>query len=138
MSDANKALGRRWFEEVWNQGRAATIDELLSPNVVVHGLGPDQHGPEEFKLFHRQYRASFPDINIRVDQVVAEGDMVAIRWSGSGTHRGSDLGIPATGKRVTFSGMLFARVDGGQMVEGWNIFDQFGMLHQLGVVSLPS
>lgn len=137
MSAENKAICRRWFEEVWNQGRTATIDELLAPNVVVHGLGPDQRGPDEFKPFHRQYRASFPDIHIQVDDVVAEGDLVAVRWSGRGTHQGDHLGFKATNRPVSFSGMVFVRVKDGRLVEGWNLFDQFGMLQQLGVVSLP-
>ena len=137
MSAENKAMCRRWFEEVWNQGRAATIDELLAPDAVVHGLGPDQHGPDEFKPFYRQYRASFPDIHIHVDELVAEGDRVAVRWSGKATHKGDDLGFKATGRPVAFSGMVFVRVKDGRLVEGWNLFDQLGMLQQLGVVNLP-
>ena len=137
MSAENKALCRRWFKEVWNEGRTATIDEILAPTAVVHGLGPDQVGPEGFKPFHKQYRAAFPDIHIEVDDLAAEGDIVAIRWSGSGTHTGHDLGFPATNTRVTFTGMVFVRFKNGQLVEGWNLFDQLGMLQQVGVVNLP-
>jgi steroid delta-isomerase-like uncharacterized protein len=134
MSEANKALIRRWFDEVWTKGSVDAIDELMSTSAVICGLGEDFCGPDGFKPFHAAYRAAFPDVEIHVDDVVAEGDMVAARWSGSGTHRGDALGFPATGKRVEFRGMVFARVEDGKLVAGWNNFDQLGMLQQLGAV----
>ena len=137
MSDANKALVHRWFEEVWSKGRVAAIDEMLASHGVVHGLGADAHGPEGFKPFHAAYRSAFPEVTIQVDDIVAEGDIVAARWSGWGTHRGEGLGFAATGRQVRFSGMVFVRIENGQLVEGWNIFDQLGMLQQLGIVSSP-
>ena len=138
MSLENKTLVRRWFEEVWNQGRVAGIDEMLANHAIVHGLGPDLHGAAEFKQFHSAYRNAYPDVVIHVDDLVAEGDVVAVRWSASGTHRGDGLGFPATGRHVRFTGMVFIRVEAGKLVEGWNNFDQLGMFQQLGVVSLPS
>lgn len=138
MSTENKALIRRWFEEVWNQGRAPAIDEILAETGVVHGLGSDALGPAGFKAFHSAYRDAFPDVQIQIDDIVAEGDTVAARWSGTATHRGGGLGVPATGRQVRFSGMVFVRVEQGKLVEGWNNFDQLGMLQQLGVVNLPA
>jgi steroid delta-isomerase-like uncharacterized protein len=137
MSTENKALLRRWFEEVWNRGRVEAIDELLSSDAVIHGLGADTHGPDGFKPFHAAYRSAFPDVTLRIDEIVAEGNIVALRWSGTGTHRGTGLGFDATGRRVQFSGMVFARVENGRLVEGWNNFDQLGMLQQLGVPNVP-
>ena len=137
MSAENKALVRRWFEEVWNQGREASIDEMLASDAVVHGLGPSLRGPSEFKPFQALYRSAFPDIDIQVDDVLAEGDLVAARWSGVGTHRGDGLGFRATSKRAQFKGLVILRVRDGKIVEGWNSFDQLGMLQQLGVVTLP-
>ena len=137
MSSENKALMRRWFDEVWNRGRVEAIDEMLAGHAVIHGLGADAHGPDGFKAFHSAYRDAFPDVTIRIDDIVAEGDMVAVRWSGTGTHGGAGLGFEPSGRRVQFSGMLFTRIDNGKFVEGWNIFDRLGMLHQLGVSSLP-
>jgi steroid delta-isomerase-like uncharacterized protein len=137
MSAENKALMRRWFEEVWSQGRVAAIDEMMSTRVVVQGLGDNVQDIAGFKQFHTMYRSAFPDVRIQVDDVIAEGDKVAVRWSGSGTHRGNDLGFPATGTAIQFTGMTFARVENGKLVEGWNVFDQLGMLQQLGVVNLP-
>jgi len=137
MSAENKALVRRWFEEVWNKGREAAIDDMLGPRAVVHGLGPDMQGPEAFKSFQRAYRNAFPDVKIHLEAIVTEGDTVATRWAGTGTHLGDGLGFPATGKQVHFTGMLFVTVENGKLVEGWNNFDQLGMLQQLGIVNLP-
>ena len=137
MSSENKDFVRRWFEEVWNKGRADAIDEMMASDAMVHGLGPAAlRGPAGFKPFHAQYRDAFPDVTIQIDAVVEEGDLVAARWSGVGTHRGAGLGFAATGRTVHFSGMTFARVQGGKLVEGWNVFDQLGMLQQCGVVNL--
>jgi steroid delta-isomerase-like uncharacterized protein len=137
MSAENKAMVRRWFEEVWNKGREGAVDELLHAPAVVHGLGPDLEGPDAFKGFHRAYRNAFPDVRIQIEGIVSEGDTVAARWAGTGTHQGDGLGFPATGRQVQFRGMTFARVENGKLVEGWNTFDQLGMLQQLGVVSVP-
>jgi steroid delta-isomerase-like uncharacterized protein len=138
MSTENKALVRRWFEEVWSKGRAEAIDEMLANDAVVHGLGAPVQGPAGFKTFHAAYRNAFPDVTIQVDDIVAEGDIVAARWSARGTHRGEGLGVAATGRHIQFSGMVFVRVEDGRLVEGWNNFDQLGMLEQLGVVNLSA
>lgn len=138
MSQQNKALVQRWFDEVWTQGRVTSIDELMAPSCIVHGLGEEMRGPESFKRFHSAYRNAFPDVRLTVDHMVAEGDTIAARWSGTGTHNGNGLGLPATGRQVRFSGMTFARIQNGKLVEGWNVFDQLGMFQQLGVVNLPA
>ena len=138
MSAENKVLMRRWFEEVWNRGRAAAIDEMLAGQAMIHGLGPQAMNVNAFKQFHTQYRSAFPDVRIQVDDVIAEGDKVAVRWSGSGTHQGDSLGFAASGNAVRFTGMTIGRVENGKIVEGWNVFDQLGMLQQCGVVNLPA
>ena len=139
MSSENKALVRKWFQEVWNRGSVAAIDEMLTADAVVHGLGPaDLRGPAGFKPFHAAYRDAFPDVVVEINEIIDEGHIVAVRWTGTGTHQGSGLGIPPTGKRAHFTGMTFLKVHHGQLVEGWNNFDQLGMLQQLGVVNLPS
>jgi steroid delta-isomerase-like uncharacterized protein len=138
MSGDNKAFIRRWFDEVWNKKRTEAIDEMMDANCVVAGLGQPLRGPAEFKAFHAAYIDAFPDVEIRVEQIVGEGDIVAARWSGGGTHRGAGLGFAATHKSASFSGMTFARVENGKLVEGWNAFDQLGLLQQLGVVKLPA
>jgi steroid delta-isomerase-like uncharacterized protein len=137
MSAENKALVRRWFDEVWNTGSVSAIDEMLASNAVVHGLGPDLRGPAEFKPFHVAYRSAFPDVRLQVEEVIAEGDLIAARWSATGTHRGDSLGFASTGRRAQFTGLTMVRIQGGKIVEGWNNFDQLGMFQQLGVVTLP-
>ena len=138
MADQGAALVKRWFDEVWTQGKAASIEELMSPGCVVHGLAAGTLDKAGFKQFHAAYRNAFPDVRITVDQAVSEGDMVAVRWSGTGTHKGDGLGFPATNKRVEFTGMTFVRVQDGKLVEGWNNFDQLAMFTQLGIVHLPN
>ena len=137
MSEQNKTLVRRWFEQVWNKGRAESIDELLSERSVVHGLGTDLHGPAGFKPFHAAYRDAFPDLALQIEHMLADDDLVAVHWTATATHGGGGLGFAATGKRVSFSGMTLIRVEGNKLIEGWNSFDQLGLLQQLGVVSLP-
>ena len=136
MSEANKALVRRWFNEVWNEGRAETIDELMAADSRVHGLGDLPSGPAGFKPFHAAFRNAFPDMQITLDDLVAEGDKVASRFTATATHRGDGLGFPATNRPARFTGMGCIRVRNGKLVEGWNNFDQLGMLQQLGVVNL--
>lgn len=141
MPHENADLVRRWFEEVWNQRRAEAIDELLAPETIVHGLGEggaDIQGTGLFKQFHRQFTEAFPDMHITVEEVVCRGDMAAARFSGSGTHRGDHLGVPATGKAVTFTGMSFMRWRDGQIVEGWNNVDIPGILMQVGLLAPTS
>ena len=138
MSNAHGDLVRRWFKEVWTESRHESIDELMHPQCIVHGLGDVRHGAEAFKAFHSAYLDAFPDVSLTVDHVIVEGDTAAARWSGSGTHTGKGLGFAATGKRVTFTGMTFARIQNGKIIEGWNCFDQLGMMLQLGVVAMPA
>ena len=138
MSAQNKTLVRRWFDQVWNKGRTEAIDELLSDRSVVHGLGDELVGPSGFRPFHAAYRNAFPDLTLQIDRMVAEDDLVAVHWSASATHSGGGLGFAATGKPVKFSGMAFIRVEGNKLVEGWNSFDQLGLLQQIGVVTLPA
>ena len=137
MSEQNKDFVRRWFEEIWNKGRASAVDEMLPANGVIHGLEGAMRGPAAFKAFHAAYREAFPDVTIHIDDMVAEGDVVAVRWTGTATHNGNGLGFPATQKRIQFTGMGFVRVADDKLIEAWNNFDQFGMLQQLGVVSPP-
>jgi steroid delta-isomerase-like uncharacterized protein len=135
MSAENKALVVRWFDEVWNRGRRDAIDEMFAPDGVAHGLGENVRGPEEFKVFHARFRGAFPELRVEIDDLIAEGDKVAYRFTASGTHRGDTLGFAATNRSMRFSGMGVARIRDGNIVEGWNVLDQLSMLSQLGVVA---
>jgi steroid delta-isomerase-like uncharacterized protein len=137
MSEANKALIQRWFDEVWNQGRESTIDELFAADGVGRGLSDtdvDVHGPEEFKPFVRNLRGCFPDIRITIEDSIAEGDKVMVRVRVDGTHKGGGLGVPPTGRRVSIAGIVLVRMKNGQIVEGWNSWDQLGLLRQIGAL----
>jgi predicted ester cyclase len=130
----NKALTRRWFEEVWNKRREETIDEMIGPGGIIHGLadgGEDLPGPGEFKRFYRQFRSGFPDLRVTVDQVIAEGDVTAARFTAYGTHAGDGLGIKATGRPVRFGALVMARWKDGKIVEAWNEFDAAGLMRQV-------
>ena len=134
----NKVLARRWFEEVWNNGREDAIDRMLAGDAVVRGLGPGELvGPEAFKGFHRFYRQTFPDVRLAIDAIVEENDLLAVRWSGQGTYGADNFAVGQVGQPVRFSGVTFMRVSDGKFVEGWNVFDQLGMLQQLGATQLP-
>jgi steroid delta-isomerase-like uncharacterized protein len=138
MSEKNKALIRRWFEEVWNQGRAGAISELLAEDGIVHGLSEDAanplRGPAGFLPFHAQFREAFPDIEVVVEDQIAEGDMVATRCSVQGRHTGDSLGFKATQAPVEFTGVAITRIKDGKIVEAWNNFDFMKMYKQLGAI----
>jgi steroid delta-isomerase-like uncharacterized protein len=134
----NKALIRRWFEQVWNRGRADAIDEMWAADAVAHGVsdgpGKTMKGPADFKPFHSIFRGAFPDLEVSVEDAIAEGDMVAARCRVRGRHTGDHLGVAATGAPVEFTGMVFARIKDGKLVEAWNNFDFLAMNKQIGIV----
>jgi predicted ester cyclase len=134
MSEANKVLIRRWFEEVWNQKSEAAIDEMFAKSGKSHGFpepGSVLVGPESFKTVHRTFCGAFPNIHVNVEDVVAEGDHVAVRWRAIATHKGDHFGFPATGKNVSMNGSTFATVKGNQVVEGWNQMDMQALMETL-------
>ena len=136
--EANKALIRRWFAEVWNKGRADAIPEMLAENAIVHGLSDDAakplQGPAGFLPFHTQFREAFPEIKVIVEDGIAEGDMVVARCSVRGKHTGDSLGFMATQAQVEFTGIAIVRVKDGKFVEAWNNFDFMKMYKQLGAI----
>jgi predicted ester cyclase len=138
--EQNAATYRRWFDEGWSQGNVDLADELYSPDYVTHSLGPN-FAPtlDGLKLFIRAFREGIPDLQVAVDEVVAESDRVAGRLTTRGTHNGTLLGIPATRRQVDVGVMVIARFDErGKWVEDWASWDQLGMLQQLGVVPAPA
>jgi steroid delta-isomerase-like uncharacterized protein len=136
MSMSPEAVLRTWFDEVWNQGREATIDVLFAADALAHGLpGSPLRGPATFRSVFATFRSAFPDIQIVVERTVTEGDLSAVYCRVTGTHSGEGLGFPPTGSKVAFNGMTIARVTNGQIQEGWNCFDFLTMYQQLGVVA---
>jgi steroid delta-isomerase-like uncharacterized protein len=138
MSEENKALIRRWFDEVWNKGRAAAIPEMFADNAIAHGLSEDPanplRGPAGFLPFHAQFREAFPDIEVVLEDQIAEGDMVATRCSVRGKHTGDSLGFAATQAPVDFTGVTITRIKEGKIVEAWNNFDFMKIYRQLGAI----
>jgi steroid delta-isomerase-like uncharacterized protein len=134
VSEESKALVGRFVEEAFNRGNLGVADEVYASGFVSHEpAGRVERTPEYVKGFVRAYRDAFPDGRTTVEAVISESDRVAYRWSFRGTHEGELMGIPPTGERVTITGITVDRLSGGKIEEEWNIFDQLGLLRQLGV-----
>lgn len=134
-AEENKGIMRRIYEEVINQGNMDAADELIAADLVEHDPFPGyEPSLEGFKEGLAAFRGAFPDLHATVEDMIAEGDMVAARITMSGTHQGEFMGIPPSGKRVTISGIDLARFEGGKGVEHWANQDDLGMMQQLGVV----
>jgi steroid delta-isomerase-like uncharacterized protein len=137
-TDTHKAIVRRGIEEFANQGNFAAIDELVDPAYVFHAPGlPELHGREGFTQMVMLQRTAFPDLHFTIEDMMGEGETVVTRFTARGTHRGELMGIPPTGKQVTFPGILISRITNGKIVEEWEVSDDLGMLQQLGVVPPP-
>ena len=138
MSEENKKLVRRWFDEVWNKGRADAIEEMFDANGIAHGLSDDPEnpikGPRDFRPFHTLFRDAFPNMMIVVEDMVAEGDKVAARCSVRAKHEGEFLGKSATETPVDFTGITIVRIDKGMIVEAWNNFDFMTLHRQVGLL----
>jgi steroid delta-isomerase-like uncharacterized protein len=139
-TEENKAIVRRLNDEVWTEGRLEVIDELIADDFVTTVVGaPEQiRGPQGFREFVAMYRKAFPDLRITVDEQIAEGETVVTRWTATGTNEGELMGMPASGKQATTAGININRVAGGKLVEGWGLFDQLGLLQQIGAVPVPT
>ena len=139
MSEKNKQLIRRWFDEVWNNGRDDVIEELFDENGIAHGLGDDPSnpikGPSGYRPFYQTFRQAFPNIMVVVEDVIAEGDKVVARCSVRAKHEGEFMGRAATQAPVEFTGITIVRIGNGKIVEAWNNFDFMTMYKQVGQIS---
>jgi steroid delta-isomerase-like uncharacterized protein len=134
--EQNKALFRRFVEEVFNKGNVNTIDELLASDFAEReelppGMPRDREG---VKQLTRMFRTAFPDFNVSIDDMIAEGDKIVARTTWKGTQKGEFMGIPSSGKRVSFSVIDIIRISGGKFVEHWGLMDNSTMMQQLGAV----
>ena len=130
----NKALVDRITEEGLNQHNPALVDELCAPDFVFHNGSQTIQGLPIYKRYAVQFFRAFPDAQFTTEAMVAEGDTVAVRRTFRGTHRGSLMGLPPTGRQVTISDMTMRRAANGKLVEGWNNADDLSLLRQLGVI----
>jgi steroid delta-isomerase-like uncharacterized protein len=127
----NEALMRRWFRDVWKAGGETTVDELLAPNIEGFLEGQDINGPMGFQDFRRRLLDAFPDLAVEVEDMVEQGNRVAIRWRCRATHTGHGLGFPATLKKVTFRGMSWVEIQNRKIVRGWDSWNQGALLQSL-------
>lgn len=131
MSEMNKAVARRFLDELWNEGNFDVVDELLARDYDGHSSTVIR-GPDGAMAFIPVARAAFPDFQFEVLDQIAEGDRVATRWKLVGTHEGSFQGASPSGKRVEMTGITIFRLAHGRLVEGWTNEDVLGLLQQIG------
>jgi steroid delta-isomerase-like uncharacterized protein len=132
--EENKALVRSFYERVWNRGEVEAAAEVFAPDYVRHDLRPSQAepGPAGQSKIAADFRAAFPDLRMEVALILAEGDLVAARWTTEGTNTGAGAGRAPTGRRARFSGVNIFRISDGKVVELWNHRDDLGLMQQLG------
>jgi steroid delta-isomerase-like uncharacterized protein len=135
MSDENKALALRIVEEVWNRGNLRVVDETFAPDYAEHNPRPGQEpGIDGYKGGVTMMRSAFPDLRLDVQDVLAERDRVALRYTLHGTHEGDLMGVPASGNRIQSDGMVFARFEDGRVAERWGVQDMLTLLQQIGAM----
>jgi steroid delta-isomerase-like uncharacterized protein len=135
MSEQYKTAARNLIEKGFNQKDGSAFDAYFSTNLKDHALPPGV--PEGFqgrKMFYAAMLAAFPDMQVQVEDVFGEGDKLVTRWSVRGTHQGEMMGIPPTGKQISVGGIAIDRFENGQSVEHWEVFNQMGLMQQLGVI----
>lgn len=134
MSEVNKLVMARWFEEVWNQKNEAAIDQMFHPEGKAHGF-PDPEsvlaGPSAFKEVYRSFCGAFPDLHVEIEDTIAEDDRVAIRWKATMTHLGDHLGFPASGSKEVLNGSSFVIIKEGKITEAWNYMDLQDLFQKL-------
>lgn len=134
MPDDNVALGKRWFEEVWNQKKGAAVPELLAADAVMHGIsesGEDVRGTEGFLALHAKLLSAFPDMEFTLHDCFGAGDKIVVRWTATMRHTGPGLGIEATGAEIKLRGMGVARFANGKVQETWDNWDRMAMFEQI-------
>ncbi len=137
-TEESKAIVRRLIEEIWNRGNLALADEMLTTGFVRYGPAAEGEvrGQEGLKRLVTMYRTTYPDLRVRLEEQVAEGALIATRWTAQGTHRGELMGIAPTGKGMTVAGVIIDRVAGGKIEAEWAYYDLMGMLQQLGAAKM--
>jgi steroid delta-isomerase-like uncharacterized protein len=136
ISEENKALARRSWEII-NQHNPDLMDEMYTPDFVWHEPDQDIHGSEEAKQFVSTFLEAFPDLQVSVEDEIAEDDKVVTRWTIRGTHQGALMGIAPTEKQIELKGITIHRIEGDKIAEEWERYDNLGMMQQLGVVGEP-
>ncbi len=138
-SEENKAIARRWSEELWSKGELAVADEIVAPNYVRHDPGDPfiVEGSEGVKRLVGGARSLMPDLHITIEDVIAEGDKVVSRYTATGTVTGEFMGRAFTGKETRATAIQIFRIVDGKIVESWANRDDLGLAQQLGLVPAP-
>jgi steroid delta-isomerase-like uncharacterized protein len=139
MSELNKQVVRRFLDEVINGHRFELLPELFDANFLWHGGSfGETRGLEEFAAAVEPFYKAFPDLRMEVDDLFGEDDRVVARFTVKATHQGHFLGVPATGKKVKWTGQPIYRLEGGKIVEEWFAEDTFGLMRSLGAFPPPA
>jgi steroid delta-isomerase-like uncharacterized protein len=134
-TEENKARYRRFYEEFLSKGNLSVVDELVDPNVVSHSPFPDQEaGANGLKKAIQRFRQAFPDLHTKAEDILADGDKVVGRFTVTGTQRGEFMGIPASGKPITYEEIAIVRFKDGKIIEHWAVTDALAMMQQLGAI----
>ncbi len=148
MSEDNKALVRKIYDRIWNKGDISAVDELFDAEYndhIIEGTPGTSPGPDGFKAVINQIRTAFPDMTIKIEDMIAEGDKVVSYWTNTGTNTSGLNGMPATGKKVEMEGVDIYRIANGKVVEVWGVHDvtellwayMTSVMERLGVVQPP-
>ena len=138
-AEQNKALIVRFVEELFNRGNMGIVGEIFAPDFIEREQLPPgiPNGREGVKVLTTMLRSAFPDFKATIDDILAEGDKVVIRMTWSGTQKGEFMGVPATGKRVSFGVIDIIRITNGKLVEHWGQMDSMSLMQQLGAIPAP-
>jgi steroid delta-isomerase-like uncharacterized protein len=137
-AEENKAIMRRYFS-VFEQGNIDLLDELLAPDYINHTPATPElpTGPEGVKGVVSMFRGGMPDLRVVIEDMIAEGDKVATRYTLEGTHEGELFGVPPTAQRLSIKSFTVERVSEGRIRDHWRVSDNLDMMQQLGIVSEP-
>jgi steroid delta-isomerase-like uncharacterized protein len=139
IANRNAQLGRRYFEEVWNRGNLAALDQLLTADYINHAPSTPNppRGADGLKPIVAAIRKAFPDLHFEIEDVIATTDAVVVRTRMTGTHRGDFFGVAPTGRRVSVNQINIERIRDGRIAEHWRVTDELTLMRQLGVVPAP-
>jgi steroid delta-isomerase-like uncharacterized protein len=136
-TEQNKSIVRRWIEEGWNKGNLDVIDQVYAPNYIQHEPAPETvTSSEALKQYVGAYLTAFPDLHLSIEDLIAEGDKVVWRFKSTGHQNGPFMGMPASGKSGSITGLVMFRLEDSRIVEGWVNIDALGLLQQLGVIPM--
>lgn len=137
-TEQNKSIVRRWIEEGWNKHNLAVIDQVYAPDYVQHEPAPETvNSSEALKQYVGAYLTAFPDLNLSIEDLIAEGDKVVWRFKSTGHQNGPFMGLPPTGKTGNITGIVIFRLEDSRIVEGWVNIDTLGLLQQIGMIPMP-